>query len=706
MFPKAVQFYEFADFRLDVSQKVLRRGEETLAITPKVFDTLEFFLENAGRLLEKDELMQKIWQDHFVEESNLTSNIKTLRKMLGDDAAHPRFIETVPRRGYRFIAEVKTFGELPDKTTVRPFLPPRKPYTLISIAVVSLICIFGIAFVWVGGNRFLKNRQPKFTRLTTNGKITNAAISPDGKQLVFSQKGGSGESLNIREIASGTQTQILPPQDAEFVGLAVSPDGKFAYFTLFSNNSSILSLSRIALAGGAIETIPEVETDVSVSFSPDGRKFAYTESFSSIKETALKIAETDGANQRTLVKTAGENHKLPTFRASPAAWSPDGTAIACAVQESDESGSFYRILLVDAETGSEKYLTEKVWNTIENLVWKDAENLAFIESEINSPFSRLWQISLKTREARQLTNDLNDYEWLSSANGNLFTLQKNFFSSLHIINLKENESALQTKQIFGETGVIESVGWSRGEKIFYNSWASGKNEIWQIAPDGTAPRQLTADSDLIMSFAVSPTDDSIVFSALQNGKISLAAVDANGQNVRRLTDGALDVLPAFTPDGENIIFRRGTSPPTLWDISPNGNEPPKQLTGYQSTHPAVSPDGKEIAFHFMDFGGANPHWKLGLIDRETRKFLSKLEFPLPISNRQTVWNRAANVLTIAYGNGENSGLLLWSPSNGSLQKLENIAAGRIGSFAWSPDSTQLVFSQIFEKSDIVSLENF
>src|SRR6476620_1350023 len=98
MFPKTVQFYEFADFRLDVSQKVLRRGDETLGITQKVFDTLEFFLENAGRLLEKDELMQKIWQDHFVEESNLTSNIKTLRKILGDDAAHPQFIETIPRR--------------------------------------------------------------------------------------------------------------------------------------------------------------------------------------------------------------------------------------------------------------------------------------------------------------------------------------------------------------------------------------------------------------------------------------------------------------------------------------------------------------------------------------------------------------------------------------------------------------------------------
>ena len=111
MLPKSTQFYEFASFRLDVSQKVLLRDSKPVPLTPKVFDTLEILLENAGKLLEKDELMRKIWQDRYVEESNLTSNIKMLRKALGDDAAHPQFIETVPRRGYRFIAEVKPLAE-------------------------------------------------------------------------------------------------------------------------------------------------------------------------------------------------------------------------------------------------------------------------------------------------------------------------------------------------------------------------------------------------------------------------------------------------------------------------------------------------------------------------------------------------------------------------------------------------------------------
>lgn len=708
MSPKSIQFYEFANFRLDLSQKVLLRDSKPVPLTPKVFETLKLFLENAGKLLEKDELMQRLWQDRFVEEGNLTSNIKMLRKALGDNAAEPRFIETVQRRGYRFIAEVtplrESFSSAEHKKSLH--LPTQKPYILIGIAAVSLISLFGIAFVWIGGNNIFKSRQPKFTRLTTGGKVTNAAVAPGGKQIVFTQKEDAGEGLYLRQIETGTQTEILPPQNAEFVGLAVSPDGKFAYFSVFSKNSVVLTLSRVALTGGAPESIPDVETDVSVSFSPDGKKIAFTESQNSIKETHLKIADADGTNQRILLKTVGENRSLPTFRASPVAWSANGSEIACAVRETNESGSFYKILLVDAETGREKYLSAKSWRTIENIVWKDDENLAFIEYELNSPVKHIWQISRANGEARRLTADLNGYEWLSSANGNLFTLQKNVFSSLHVADFAESASALQPKQIFGESGVIEDVGWSREEKILYNSWASGKNEIWQIAPDGTALRRLTADSSLTFSFAVSPADSSLVFSTLENGKTSLAATDANGQNFRRLTDGTLDVTPVFTPDGENIIFRRGTSLATLWSVSVKANNPPEQLTGYQATHPAISPDGKQIAFHFMDYGSQNPHWKLGLIDRESRRFLNELEFPVPVTQRETVWNPKNNLLTLVFGSGASSGILLWSVESGKFQAFETGAAGKIGAFAWSPDGSRIVFSQIFEKSDIVSLNNF
>lgn len=105
--------FEFETFRLDLIEKNLTRDGDAVPVTPKVFETLKIFVENPGRLIEKNELMEKLWQERFVEESNLTFNVKMLRKALGDDASDPTFIETVPKRGYRFIAEVRSV-ESPD----------------------------------------------------------------------------------------------------------------------------------------------------------------------------------------------------------------------------------------------------------------------------------------------------------------------------------------------------------------------------------------------------------------------------------------------------------------------------------------------------------------------------------------------------------------------------------------------------------------
>jgi DNA-binding winged helix-turn-helix (wHTH) protein/TolB-like protein/Tfp pilus assembly protein PilF len=98
--------YEFGRFRLKSDERVLLRGEEFVPLTPKAFDILLILLENDGRIVRKDELMKKVWPDTFVEEGNLTQNVSLLRKALGESSAGPQFIETVPRRGYRFVAPV------------------------------------------------------------------------------------------------------------------------------------------------------------------------------------------------------------------------------------------------------------------------------------------------------------------------------------------------------------------------------------------------------------------------------------------------------------------------------------------------------------------------------------------------------------------------------------------------------------------------
>ena len=703
--PLETQSFEFGEFRLDVKEKLLSRRGEGVSLTPKTFQLLLLLIQNPGHLLEKDRIMSELWADSFVEEGNLSYTVRLARKALGDDKQKPRFIETVPKAGYRFIAEVNPVpinGPSPEKKRTDPASPIQGRYFLLTAGVMVLVCLFGIAFVWFGGSRSYSSKQARFSRLTTSGKITNAAVSPDGNFLVFAQKDGVGESLWVRKLGSDNQTRLLPPAAVEFVGLTISPDEEFVYYSVFSRNAASLNLNRLHLSGGTPEAIPEIESDVSVSFSPDGKQFAFTESMSSVKETRLKTAAADGSNKRLLLSAKAGTRSFPVFRSSPVAWSPDGETIACVVQEADENGAYSRILLVDPDDASERYLSDERWHSIENIAWKDAQNLVLIDVEPASEISEIWEVARDTGVARQVTAGVNRYRWLGSANGDLFTVQRDIFSSLLVADFADDPRAPQAKQIFSEAGSIENAAWSPDGRILYNSWASGKNEIWQINPDGTAPKQITTNSNLIYDFAVSPVDNALVFPALENGKICLWTAGADGQRARRLSDGPQDLSPAFSPDGKTIVFQRGEAVPTLWSVSLDGASA-TQLTGYFASHPAISPDGQLVAYHFMDYGGENPHWKLGLINRESRVLLNKIDFPLPISQRKTAWRPNDHRLTMAFASGERSGILLLSSADSTFQTFDGLAAGKISSFDWSPDSSRLAFVQNFETNNVVLL---
>jgi TolB-like protein/DNA-binding winged helix-turn-helix (wHTH) protein/Tfp pilus assembly protein PilF len=104
---KPTATYEFGPFRLDLAERVLRRNNVSIALTPKAFEVLSLLVESHGFVLTKEDMMRQIWPDSFVDESNLAQHIFQLRKALGDNATGDAFIETVPRRGYRFTADVR-----------------------------------------------------------------------------------------------------------------------------------------------------------------------------------------------------------------------------------------------------------------------------------------------------------------------------------------------------------------------------------------------------------------------------------------------------------------------------------------------------------------------------------------------------------------------------------------------------------------------
>jgi len=121
-----IQGYQFGPYRIDAGERLLHRGQELISLPPKALDTLLVLLDSAGRMVDKGDLMKAIWPDTFVEEGALTRNISLLRKALDDAGDEPRYIETIPKRGYRFIAPVQA-GPLRSKgmETAAPVLPPQ-----------------------------------------------------------------------------------------------------------------------------------------------------------------------------------------------------------------------------------------------------------------------------------------------------------------------------------------------------------------------------------------------------------------------------------------------------------------------------------------------------------------------------------------------------------------------------------------------------
>jgi DNA-binding winged helix-turn-helix (wHTH) protein len=104
------RFYLFDGFRVDAASGILFKENREVPLTPKVFDTLLVLLENSSHVLTKKELMEQVWPDSFVEENNLAQNISILRKALGEGKEGEQYIQTVPKRGYRFVADVRTAG--------------------------------------------------------------------------------------------------------------------------------------------------------------------------------------------------------------------------------------------------------------------------------------------------------------------------------------------------------------------------------------------------------------------------------------------------------------------------------------------------------------------------------------------------------------------------------------------------------------------
>lgn len=736
--------YEFGPFHLDATRRVLLKEGQPLKLFPKEFDTLLALVERSGELLEKEELMRQVWQDAIVEESNLATHISHLRKLLGESRDKHDYIVTVPGRGYRFVAGVRqTFDEVivrertrvtveeqeNENTYATKLAPHAEKTRAIAHGLGGRSLLFAVAATVLaaavfGTYRSLKQHPSKnavtvpfsgikLTRLTNSGRATIAAMSSDGKYIVHASKDAEGESLWLKQVATQSNVQIVPPAAISYWGLTFSPDGEYIYCVTAESNKGETMLSLIPVLGGPPRHLP-VGPHGPVSFSPDGRRLAFINAHRDVFH--LYVADANGQGTR-LIATRPPPEKFIDIAVGPA-WSPDGEEIACAVRRYDGSGYFESVIAVRVADGSERSLTSRRWSAVGQMAWlPGTTGLVVTARESPSAPFQIWHLQESGGDASRVTNDLNDYRGVgyNAGTGSLVAVQTNVVSGIWIFSSDDLSTqrishgrfpidASSAMQVASGTGRPHDVAWTNDGRVVYVSHASDGSNVWMWEPRATAPRQLTLDARNVHGLAVSPDGRYLVFSSDRAGTFNLWRTELGGGELVRLTTGEGEVSPRFSPDGRWIVYQKGF--PTgarIWRVRIEGGDP-IPLTETRGQKPDVSPDGKLIAYHTLDSESATSPWIFGAMSFDGGPMIKRFTFAPTVGERIVRWVPEGWGLAYLDSPGGLSNIWVQPLDGAPPLQLSNFKEGRIDSFDWSPNGRQLAAVRTSETSDVVLIE--
>jgi DNA-binding winged helix-turn-helix (wHTH) protein/Tol biopolymer transport system component len=274
---RAVDCYEFGPFSLDLRRHQLFRGHDLVSLTPKAFDLLHVLVSHADRVVEKDELMKRIWPDSFVGEDSLTQNVAVLRRVLGDASDSPKYIATVHKHGYRFVAPLRAILEAHAEAaapapTPEPATPPRPhrlPHALLWLAAAAAVVMLATA-IGVGSLRTRSvGPTPSPMRFAVaapeNTTLASAGFpAPDGRHLAFVADRAGRSLLWVRSLESvdahpllGTDGVTAPFWSPDGTALGFFADGKLKIVNLAGGppqTLATLSASTSAPGGGAWST--------------------------------------------------------------------------------------------------------------------------------------------------------------------------------------------------------------------------------------------------------------------------------------------------------------------------------------------------------------------------------------------------------------------------------------------------------------------
>ena len=646
----------FGNFEVDLQSGELRNKGLKVKLQGQPFQVLAILLERAGEVVTREELRIKLWPaDTFVDfDHGLNAAVKRLRDALGESAESPIFVETIARRGYRFLGRVDvpaaTSSGLSDLKGIKADTEAGKVSTNVfptsvsgsrdrkwqlGVALLAIVVLASMAVAWFMWRKVAESTESKVSvtlqRLTTNATehwVITSAISPDGKYLAYSDNTG----VYCRVLSTG-ELHSLVPKVSDVTSLGWFPDNS-QVLASWATPLAKKSLWAVSILGGNARQLSEEGWSASVS--PDGEHIVFLKGadFADMGHE-IWVMRTNGADQRKLVS-------FPEGQLASPVWSPDGRWIAYVTHKSDDDDTEgTRIDLFNLKQGTSKVLLSQ---PVEGwaMTWLPDGRLVYAMDEPppSRNSSNLWvaSIDLSTGRlvgtaARITSGDGFVVKPSVTADGKHLVFSRTKpQADVYISEFSSKGPRISTpRQLTFEQGDDLPFDWTPdNEAVLFISDRTGTNNIFRQRIDETSAEMLVIDQDKKSAICrMSPDGSQILYSVPTNPSDNLAQV----RLMRAPINGGPPHVVLEAPAIGNFECSHVPATICAFDqkkqkrllisvFDPAIGEPhevatlPKEAFGW-----ALSPDGKSIAFIL---GASNERIRLlSLSGQPTRELIVK-----------------------------------------------------------------------------------
>jgi len=707
----------FGPFELDrVEGRLYKRGVP-LHIENHPFLVLVALLEQPDEIVTREELQQKIWGDgtNVGFEDGLNTAVRKLRFALGDSADSPLFIETVPKRGYRFVAplnggndhsqgpheEIRQVEEAshdlgqdlsqdPSPTGARNFpsvarLSQRRGMVIAAALIAGIglaaIAMAGLVFRWRRSERLASSYSPiQARRLEGVHTRESVALSPDARYVAYARWDGQMSSLRLRQVANAGEAEILPPRKTNYVGLTFSPDGNELYFV--SNNEGdphFRSLYRMPALGGPTQKLIE-GIDSPVSFSPDGRRFAFARFRAATSTLEVLTADADGSKEELFAQFSG--YAWGCFLPK-AKWSPDGRTIAVAFRGTLTPGrSSLYALDVASRRAEEVYsgggcIGHPVWTPNKALIFSREGDLWMVMNAANSNKKD------RTDGARRLAGyggHLGEQLDLSRDGNTAVATGDQSSKGLFVVpGAVPLQPVPPTRQIISGDASLSSIDELMGGRILVTK---DDGSIWTTRADGGDWQRLANVRGVAIGCGQ--------FVVVQAEDDSLVRFSADGTGSRTLVRG-LAKTPTCSLKGDAVFYVAPGQPQQVMRVPIDGGNPATiaRIQEGVAVTLRVSPDGNALAYTSYTGSKTITRFSVSVLRTSDGGLISRIE-----EAKFGVWvfHWAPDGKALDYVSADDDWTDVWEKplAGGEPRRITHFGSGETNDFHWSRDGSRLL----------------